>query len=90
MQLEDLGFAPRGEGARFAASGAIGPKGLLPVNTHGGLLSHSYTVGAGHVVEAVRQLRGARGDAQVDGAEVAVVTGLGAMDHATAVLTRDR
>ena len=90
MQLEDLGFAPRGEGARFAASGAIGPKGRLPVNTHGGLLSHSYTVGAGHVVEAVRQLRGARADAQVDGAEVAVVAGLGAMDHATAVLTKDR
>ena len=90
MQLEDLGFAPRGEGARFAATGAIGPKGRLPVNTHGGLLSHSYTVGAGHVVEAVRQLRGTRGDAQVDGAEVAAVTGLGAMDHATAVLTRDR
>jgi len=76
MQLEDLGFAPRGDGARFAASGAIGPKGRLPVNTHGGLLSHSYTVGAGHVVEAVRQVRGTRGDAQVDGAEVAVVAGL--------------
>jgi acetyl-CoA acetyltransferase len=90
MQLEDLGFAPRGEGARFAATGAIGPKGSLPVNTHGGLLSHSYTVGAGHVVEAVRQLRGTRGDAQVDGAEVALVSGLGAMDHATAILTTDR
>jgi acetyl-CoA acetyltransferase len=90
LQLEDLGFVPRGEGARFAASGAIGPKGTLPVNTNGGLLSHSYTVGAGHVVEAVRQLRGARGDAQVDDAEVAAVTGLGAMDHATAILTKDR
>jgi acetyl-CoA acetyltransferase len=90
LQLEDLGFAPKGDGAAFVASGAIGPGGSLPTNTHGGLLSNSYTVGAGHVVEAVRQLRGERGDGQVDGAEVAVVTGLGAMDHATMLLTKDR
>ena len=62
----------------------------MPTNTHGGLLSQSYTVGAGHVVEAVRQLRGERGEGQIPGAEVAVVTGLGAMDHATAILTTDR
>src|SRR4029079_16888713 len=90
LQLEDLGFAAKGEGAEFVASGAIGPNGSLPTNTHGGLLSQSYTVGAGHVVEAVRQLRGERGDGQIDGAEVAVVTGLGAIDHATAILTKDR
>jgi hypothetical protein len=35
-------------------------------------------------------LRGERGEGQVDGAEVAVVTGLGAMDHATMLLTKDR
>jgi acetyl-CoA acetyltransferase len=90
LQLEDLGFAKKGEGAAFAASGAIGPGGSLPTNTHGGLLCQSYTVGAGHVVEAVRQLRGERGEGQIDGAEVAVVTGLGAMDHGTALLTTDR
>jgi acetyl-CoA acetyltransferase len=75
--------------AKFVASGAIGPNGSLPTNTHGGLLSQSYTVCAGHVVEAVRQLRGERGDGQIPGAEVAVVTGLGVMDHATAILTKD-
>ena len=90
LQLEDLGFAKKGEGAAFAASGAIGPGGSLPTNTHGGLLSQSYTAGAGHVVEAVRQLRGERGEGQIAGAEVALVTGLGAMDHATLVLTTDR
>ncbi len=89
LQLEDLGFAKKGEGAEFVASGAIGPGGSLPTNTHGGLLSQSYTVGAGHLVEAVRQLRGERGEGQIPGAEVAVVTGLGAMDHATAILTKD-
>jgi acetyl-CoA acetyltransferase len=68
----------------------VTPDGSLPVNTHGGLLSHSFTVGASHVVEAVRQLRGERGDAQIAGAEVALVAGLGAQDHASAILTADR
>ena len=90
LQLEDLGFAAKGEGAAFVASGAIGPGGSLPVNTHGGLLSQSYLVGGNHVVEAVRQLRGERGEAQVDGAEVALVAGLGAPEHATMLLTVDR
>jgi acetyl-CoA acetyltransferase len=90
LQLEDLGLAPRGHGAVLAADGVFDPGGRLPLNTHGGLMSQSYSVGAGHVVEAVRQLRGERGDAQVAGAEVAVVCGLGAPEHATAVLTVDR
>jgi acetyl-CoA acetyltransferase len=90
LQLEDLGLAPRGGGAAQAAEGRFDPGGALPLNTHGGLLSQSYSVGAGHVVEAVRQLRGERGPAQVEGAEVALACGLGAPEHATAVLTVDR
>jgi acetyl-CoA acetyltransferase len=90
LQLEECGFCGRGEAAAFVAGGRIGPGGDLPVNTHGGLLAHSYLVGAEHVTEAVRQLRGERGDGQVGGAEVALVTGLGVPDHATLVLTTDR
>lgn len=90
LQLEDLGFFARGEAAAAAADGAIGPGGSLPVNTHGGLLSNSFIVGAGHIVEAVRQLRGERGDGQIAGAEVALVAGLGAQDHATVILSKDR
>jgi len=90
LQLEDLELAPRGAGAELAATGCFDPGGQLPLNTHGGLLSQSYSVGLGHVVEAVRQLRGERGPAQVAGAEVALVCGLGAPEHATAVLTVDR
>lgn len=81
LQLEDLGLCKPGEGAAFVAAGD------LPVNTHGGLLSHAYTVGASHIVEAVRQLRGERGAAQVPGAEVALVAGLGVPDHACLLLT---
>jgi acetyl-CoA acetyltransferase len=90
IQLEDAGLAPRGAGAKFAATGALGPGGEMPVNTHGGLLSQSYLVGGNHVVEAVRQLRHERGVAQVPGAQVGLVAGLGSMDHSTLILTKDR
>jgi acetyl-CoA acetyltransferase len=90
LQIEDLGFAPKGEGGPFVATGVTAPGGSCPMNTHGGLLSQSYTVAANHVVEAVRQLRGERGEAQVPDAEVALVAGLGAPEHATLILTHDR
>jgi acetyl-CoA acetyltransferase len=90
LQLEDLGFAERGEGAAYVEDLGIGPGSPMPVNTHGGLLAHSYTLAGNHVVEAVRQLRGERGDGQVPNAEVVLVTGLGIPDHASLVLTVDR
>ena len=75
MQLEDYGFAPIGEGGRFVADGNIRWKsGSIPVNTHGGNLSEAYVMGMTHVREAVEQLRGTAVN-QVDGAEIALVTG---------------
>lgn len=88
LQLEDLGFCAKGEGAAFVENGRIGPGGSLPVNTHGGLLSHSYLLGGSHVVEAVRQLRWERNEAQVPNAKIGLVTGLGVPDHATLLLGR--
>ena len=90
LQMEDLGLCPRGEGFAFAAGGRLAPGGDFPVNTNGGHLSYAYMPGMNHIVEATRQLRGERGPAQVEGAEVAVVAALGGNDHATAVLTSDR
>jgi acetyl-CoA acetyltransferase len=75
MQLEDYGFAPIGEGGPFVADGNIRWKtGSIPVNTHGGHLSEAYVIGMTHVREAVEQLRGVAVN-QVDGAEIALVTG---------------
>ena len=75
MQLEDYGFAPIGEGGPFVGDGNIRwPNGSLPVNTHGGNLSEAYIIGMTHVMEAVEQLRGTAVN-QVDGAEIALVTG---------------
>jgi acetyl-CoA acetyltransferase len=90
LQMEDLGFCPRGEGFAFASEGRIAPGGTFPVNTHGGHLSYAYMPGMNHIVEATRQVRGERGAAQVSGAEVALVAALGGNDHATMILTKDR
>jgi acetyl-CoA acetyltransferase len=75
MQLEDYGFCPIGEGGRFVEDGnARWPTGKIPVNTHGGNLSEAYIIGMTHVREAVEQLRGTAIN-QIEGAEIALVTG---------------
>jgi acetyl-CoA acetyltransferase len=75
MQIEDYGFCGIGEGGAFVADGNIRwPTGSIPVNTHGGNLSEAYIIGMTHIREAVEQLRGVAVN-QVDGAEIALVTG---------------
>lgn len=76
IELEELGFTKPGEGGAFFADGHARIGGRLPVNTHGGMLSHAHAGPAGGlfgIVEAVRQLRGGLGARQVGGAEVALV-----------------
>ena len=58
MQLEELGFCPRGEARHFIAGGAIEIGGRLPINTHGGQLGEAYIHGMNGIAEAVRQVRG--------------------------------
>ena len=89
LQLEDIGFCNRGEGLEFFASGATAPGGTLPVNTHGGLLSHSYVPGLNMVVEAVHQLRGTADPERLQsGAEVALVAAWADTEHTTLILGR--
>jgi acetyl-CoA acetyltransferase len=86
--FEDLGFCQIGEGGAFAESGIISLEGALPVNTHGGHLSHSYLNGATHLVEAVRQLRGEAGACQVRDAKIGLVHGGTAMGDAASLILR--
>ena len=74
MWLENLGFAPEGEGWRVTESGATQMTGDLPVNCSGGVLSTN-PIGASGMIrfgEAAMQVRGTAGDHQVDGARVAL------------------
>jgi acetyl-CoA acetyltransferase/uncharacterized OB-fold protein len=88
--LEALGFCGIGEGGDFVAGGdRIRLGGQLPINTHGGQLSHGRTHGFGFFHEAVTQLRGHAGERQVRDAEVAVVSNGGLTPGGVMLLTGD-
>jgi len=77
--LEDLGFCPKGEGARFVGNGHIAPGGALPLNTNGGGLSycHPGMYGLLVLIEAARQVQGVAGARQVTDAHTALAHGNG-------------
>jgi acetyl-CoA acetyltransferase len=78
IQLEDYGWAEKGKGGEFVASGATAPGGGgIPVNTGGGLLSNWHLGDLVGYSEAVLQLRGEAGERQVPNAKVALTTGHG-------------
>jgi acetyl-CoA acetyltransferase len=86
MQIEDMGFCPKGEGGAFVAGDTLHfDSGKLPYNTHGGMLSHAYVLGIAHVVEIVRQLRG-QAAAQVSNARVGIYGGYTGPQASTLIL----
>jgi acetyl-CoA acetyltransferase len=93
LQLEDLGFCPKGEGGHFVTGQRTAPGGTLPVNTNGGGLSyiHPGMYGIFLLIEAVRQLRGECGPRQVEGARTALCNGIGGVlsSSSTVILGRD-
>lgn len=74
LALEDLGFCKKGEGGAFVSGQRTAPGGDFPMNTNGGGLSYAHTgmYGMFIIIEAVRQIRGACGERQVQDAEVAI------------------
>jgi len=76
MWLENLGFAPEGEGWKLTMEGAtsLDENGDIPWNCSGGVLS-SNPIGASGMIrfaEVARQVRGDAGDHQVEGAKLAL------------------
>ena len=76
MWLENLGFAPEGEGWKLIMEGAtsLDEDGDIPWNCSGGVLS-SNPIGASGMIrfaEVARQVRGDAGEHQVDGAKLAL------------------
>jgi acetyl-CoA acetyltransferase len=92
--IEDMGYCKRGEGCAYLASSwePAGRRllldGRVPVNTHGGSLSEGGSQGAGHVREAVMQLRQAAGDRQVGDPRSALVTAGAFLSNPTAMILR--
>ena len=84
VQLEDLGFCPKGQGGRFAADGnLISGVGRLPFNTDGGGLCNNHPGNKGgmtKILEAVRQCRGeAHPAVQVKDHDIVLAHGTGGL-----------
>jgi len=80
LQLEAVGFAPKGKGWKLAADGEIGRKGKIPCATMGGMKARGFPGGAAGVyqaVDAVTQLRGQAGANQIPDAKTALIQSLG-------------
>jgi acetyl-CoA acetyltransferase len=92
LELEDLGFCPKGEGGRFVRE-HLKLGGPLPINTDGGGLSacHPGMRGMFLVIEGLRQIRG-EGDprtvVRAGGVDTCLVHGVGGQlsSHATLIL----
>ncbi|MBP5858869.1 acetyl-CoA acetyltransferase [Marivibrio halodurans] len=80
MQVEAMGLARPGEGAKAVLNGLTRKDGRLPVNASGGLKAKGHPIGATgvsmHVLTAM-QVRGEAGDMQVDGAEIGGLFNMG-------------
>jgi len=80
LSLEASGFADPGGGVNLAQRGEILPGGSIPISTMGGLKARGHPVGATglyQLVEAVLQLRGTAGEAQLDDVRTAMTQNIG-------------
>ena len=84
IQLEDLGFCAKGEGAEFVRRNSFTVDGSLPLNTSGGQLSVGQAgcaAGFLGLVEAIRQLTGRNLARPVLNARLALVAGFGMITY---------
>ena len=89
--LEEIGLAPRGQAGARTREGYFNRDGVLPLNTHGGLLSYGHCGCGGamaHLVETHRQMTRRAGTRQVKDASLALLHGDGGVlsSHVSLVL----
>ncbi len=68
IATEDLGFAPRGQGGKYALAGRSARDGERPINPSGGLKSKGHPVGAtgvAQICDVALQIRGEAGAMQL-------------------------
>jgi acetyl-CoA acetyltransferase len=84
MQIEDLGFCPKGEAPEFVRAHTLTTDGDFPHNTSGGQLSVGQAGAAGGhlgLVEAIRQLTDEAGKTTVPNANIGLVSGFGMINY---------
>ena len=88
IDIEDLGFFPKGKAAHAVRDGATRRNGEIPINPSGGLKSKGHPIGAtgiGQVVEVYDQFSGRAGERTIPGAEIALTHNFGATGASAAV-----
>jgi acetyl-CoA C-acetyltransferase len=88
IDIEDLGFFPKGTAARAVTEGATRRNGEIPINPSGGLKSKGHPIGAtgiGQVVEVFEQFIGKAGERTIKNAETALTHNFGATGASAAV-----
>jgi acetyl-CoA C-acetyltransferase len=88
IDIEDLGFFPKGKAAHAVRDGATRLNGQIPINPSGGLKSKGHPIGAtgvGQVVEVFEQFTGKAGERTVPDAEIALTHNFGATGASAAV-----
>ena len=88
IDIEDLGFFPKGTAAHAVREGATRRNGEIPINPSGGLKSKGHPIGAtgvGQVVEVFEQFTGKAGERTVKDAETALTHNFGATGASAAV-----
>jgi len=94
LQMEGLGFAPKGEAWKEMDRGTTAFDGERPINTSGGLKSKGHPLGASGVAQAYeiyKQVTGGAGDRQVD-ADIGLACNVGGFGNCvtTAILEAAR
>lgn len=88
IDIEDLGFFPKGTAAHAVTAGATRRNGEIPINPSGGLKSKGHPIGAtgiGQIVEVFEQFTGKAGERTIKNAETALTHNFGATGASAAV-----